>query len=149
MSSVFPENDANGPNIADGPEEKAAHTSLGDLIGEVSKDFSTLFRQELELAKAELQQSATRAGKGAGLFAGAAMAGYFVLLFLSIALWWALGYLVGNGWSAVIIAVIWAIIALIMFLVGKSEMQRIKGMPKTVETVKKIPDTLKRNGENS
>lgn len=149
MSSVFPENDANGPNIADGAEEKAAHTSLGDLIGEVSKDFSTLFRQELELAKAELQQSATRAGKGAGLFAGAAMAGYFVLLFLSVALWWALGYLVGNGWSAVIVAVIWAIIALIMFLVGKSEMQRIKGMPKTVETVKKIPDTLKRNGENS
>lgn len=149
MSSVYPGNDTNGPNIPENPEEKAANTSLGDLIGEVSKDFSTLFRQELELAKAELQQSATRAGKGAGLFAGAAMAGYFVLLFLSIALWWALGYLVGNGWSAVIVAVIWAIIALIMFLVGRSEMQRIKGMPKTVESVKKIPETLKRNGDYS
>jgi hypothetical protein len=146
MSSVYPDSGANMPDPA---EEKAANTSLGDLIGEVSKDFSTLLRQEMELAKAELQQSATRAGKGVGLFAGAGIAGHFVLLFLSIALWWGLGYLMGNAWSAVIVAVIWAIIALIMFLVGKSEMQRIKGMPKTVESVKKIPDTLKRNGENS
>lgn len=153
MSSVYPDHAPGaGPGAGagpTGPEEKAAHTSLGDLIGEVSKDFSTLLRQEMDLAKAELQQSATRAGKGAGLFAGAALGGYFVLLFLSIALWWALGYLMGNGWSAVIVAVIWAIIAFIMFKVGMSEMQRIKGMPKTIDSVKKIPQTLKPNGENS
>ena len=55
--------------------------SLGDLISEVTADLSTLMRQELELAKAELQQSASRAGKGAGMLGGAAVAGYFVLLF--------------------------------------------------------------------
>ena len=49
-------------------EERAATTSLGDLMGEVSRDISTLMRQELDLAKAELRQSATRAGKGAGMF---------------------------------------------------------------------------------
>ena len=65
--------------------------SLGDLISEVTQDLSTLMRQELELAKAELQQSASRAGKGAGMLGGAAVAGYFVLLFVSIALWWAIG----------------------------------------------------------
>ena len=125
------------------PEEKAATSSIGDLIGEVSRDFSTLLRQEMELAKAELRQSATRAGKGAGLYGGAGIAGYMAVLFLSIALWWGLGYLVGNAWSAVIVAVIWGIIALLMFLVGKREMDAVKGMPQTVETVKKIPDTLK------
>ena len=57
-------------------------------------------RQELELAKAELQQSASRAGKGAGMLGGAAVAGYFVLLFVSIALWWAIGAATGLGWSA-------------------------------------------------
>jgi Putative Actinobacterial Holin-X, holin superfamily III len=65
--------------------------SLGELISEVTTDLSTLMRQELELARAELQQSASRAGKGAGMLGGAAVAGYFVLLFVSIALWWAIG----------------------------------------------------------
>ena len=71
-------------------------------------------RQELELAKAELQQSASRAGKGAGMLGGAAVAGYFVLLFLSVALWWAIGSATGLGWSALIVAVIWAIIAAVL-----------------------------------
>jgi hypothetical protein len=55
-------------------------------------------RQELELAKAELQLTATRAGKGAGMLGGAAIAGYFVLLFVSVALWWAIGAATGLGW---------------------------------------------------
>lgn len=65
--------------------------SLGELISEVTEDLSTLMRQEVELAKAEPQQSARRAGKAAGLFSGSAVAGHFALLFLSVALWWALG----------------------------------------------------------
>ncbi|TLM80309.1 phage holin family protein, partial [Pseudarthrobacter sp. NamE2] len=64
--------------------QKADNTSLGDLLGEVTRDLSTLMRQELELAKAEAKQSATRAGKGGGMLAGAGVAGHFVLLFLSL-----------------------------------------------------------------
>jgi len=85
-------------------ESQAATTSLGDLRAELSRDISTLIRQEVELAKAELRESAKRAGKGAGLFSGAGVAGFLALLFLSIALWWGLGYLMGNAWSAVIFA---------------------------------------------
>ncbi|RNE58560.1 phage holin family protein [Cryobacterium tepidiphilum] len=129
-------------------ERQAEESSLGELIGEVSRDFSTLMRQEVALAKAELTQSAKRAGKGAGLFGGAGIAGHMTLLFLSIALWWGLGYLMGNAWSAVIVAVIWAIIAAILAMTGKKEMDEIKGMPKTEETLKKIPDAVKRNEEN-
>src|ERR1700712_4816673 len=129
-------------------EQKAANTSLGDLLGEVTRDVSTLMRQEIELAKAELKQSATRAGKGAGLFAGAGYAGHLTVLFLSIALWWGLGYLVGNGWSALIVAGGWLIIATVLYLRGRSEMKTVKGVPQTVDTLKEIPDTLKRNEEN-
>lgn len=129
------------------PEEKAAHTSLGDLLGEVSSDISTLFRQEVELAKAELTESAKRAGKGAGMFGGAGVAGHFALLFLSIAIWWGLGDLIdSNGWSAVIVAVVYAIVALILFLRGKKQIESIKGAPKTADSLKKIPDTLKPGG---
>jgi len=127
-----------------GAEEKAANTSLGSLLGEVLKDMSTLFRQEVALAKAEITDSGKKAGKGAGLFGGAGVAGHFVLLFLSIALWWGLGDLIESlGWSAVIVAVLWAIIAAILALQGKKEFQKVKGAPQTAETIKEIPDTFK------
>jgi len=125
---------------------KAESNSLGDLLGDVTRDLSTLMRQELELAKAEAKQSATRAGKGGGMLAGAGVAGHFVLLFLSIALWYALGELMGLGWSAVVVALIWGIIAAVLASIGKRELNAIKGMPQTVETVQEIPPTLKPNG---
>ncbi|MEA3552183.1 phage holin family protein, partial [Pseudarthrobacter sp. C1] len=65
---------------------KAENASLGELLGDVTRDLSTLMRQEVELAKAELKQSATKAGKGSGMLAGAGVAGHFVLVFLSLAL---------------------------------------------------------------
>ncbi|RXZ72452.1 phage holin family protein [Agromyces albus] len=129
-------------------EQHAANTSLGDLIAEVSSDVSTLMRQEVELAKAEIRQTAIRAGKGAGMYGAAGVAGLLTALFLSIAVWWGLGYLIGNAWSAVVVAAIWAIVAVVLALVGKREFDSVDGMPKTVDSIKKIPDTLKRNEEN-
>ena len=129
-------------------EQKAANTSLGDLLSEVSRDISTLMRQEVELAKAELRQSATKAGKGAGLLSGAGVAALMALLFLSIAAWWGLGYLIGNAWSAVIIAVIYAVVGLILYFRGRTALKTVEGAPQTVETIKEIPETVKRNEEN-
>jgi hypothetical protein len=106
---------------------------------------STLMRQEVELAKVELKQSATRAGKGAGMLAGAGVAGHFVLLFLSLALWWALGTVMGLGWSGVVVAVIWAVVAAVLAAMGRKELNAIKGMPRTAETLQEIPPTLKPN----
>ncbi|GAA1446087.1 phage holin family protein [Leifsonia poae] len=129
-------------------EQKAANTSLGDLLGEVTRDVSTLMRQELELAKAEVKESATRAGKGAGLLGGAGYAAVMGVLFISIAVWWALGYLVGNAWSGLIVAVIWLVVALVLYLQGRKALKSVAGAPQTVDTIKEIPETLKRNEEN-
>ncbi|WP_168627404.1 MULTISPECIES: phage holin family protein [unclassified Cryobacterium] len=129
-------------------EEKASSASLGELISEVTRDFSTLMRQELELAKAELTETAKRGGRGAGMMGGAVYGALMAVFFLSLALWWALGYLMGRGWSAVVVAVLWAIIALILYMVGRKQLQSVRGMPRTVDSVKKIPDALKRNEEN-
>ena len=129
-------------------EVKAANTSLGDLLGEVTRDLSTLIRQEMALARAELKESAGKAAKGAGSLGGAAYAAGMAVLFLSIALWWALGALVGLGWAGVIVAVIWAAIALILYAVGRNQLKEVEGAPQTVETLKEIPETLKRNEEN-
>ncbi len=71
-------------------ERKAESTSLGDLLSEVTADLSTLMRQEVALAKAELRESATQAGRGAGMLGGAAYGAMMAIFFLSVALWWAI-----------------------------------------------------------
>lgn len=127
---------------------KAENASLGELVSDISRDFSTLIRQEVELAKAEAKQSATRAGKAGGMFGGAALAGWMTLLFLSIAVWEFLSSaLDSRGWAAVIVMVVWAIVAAVLAARGRSLTKEIQGLPRTTETVKKVPDALKGNEE--
>jgi hypothetical protein len=86
---------------------------------------------------------------GAGLLGGAGYAAVMAVFFLSVALWWALGDLIDSlGWSAVIVAVIWAVIAGVLYAVGRNRLKTVQGAPQTVETVKEIPEALKRNEEN-
>jgi hypothetical protein len=127
-------------------EEKAATTSLGDLLGNVTRDVSTLMRQEIALAKAEISDSAKKAGKGAGLLGGAGYAGLMAVFFLSVALMVGLGYLFDNqAWGAVVVAVIWAVIGLVMYLQGRKQLKTVQGAPRTADSVKKIPEAMKRN----
>lgn len=129
--------------------ERHDSPSLGERLGDVTRDLSLLMRQEVALAKAEVSQSASNAGKGIGMLVGAALAGYFVLLFLSVALWVAIGSQIGYGWSALIVAVIWAIIAAVLVSVGKKELNRVRGVPTTTETLGKIPNALKGQEEKN
>jgi hypothetical protein len=121
-------------------------TSVGALIGEVTKDLSVLMRQELELAKVELKTEAKKAGQGAGMFGAAGFAGYMVLMFLSIALWWALSHLVGHSWSALIVAILWGIVGAVAFVMGKKKFQQVNPKPeRTVDTLSQVPSALKPN----
>jgi len=133
------------PMTADGHPDVEG-TSVGQLMGEVAKDLSTLMRQELELAKVEVKAEATKAATGAGLFGAAGFAGYMVLMFLSIALWWALSHLVGHSWSALIVAILWGIVGAVAFLMGKKKFQQVNPKPeRTVETLSQVPGALKPN----
>ena len=131
------------------PEPQRDELSLGDRFSNVTRDISTLMRQEVALAKAEVSESAGKAGKGIGLLAGAAVAGFFVLMFLSISLWRALGNEIGFGWSALIVAVIWAIIAAILAVVGKKALDQVRGVPETADSLGKIPNALKGQEERN
>jgi len=124
--------------------------SVGDIIANISEDLSTLVRQELELAKAEVQDSASRAGKGAGLLAGAGVAAHLMLIFLSVTAWFALDNLLHSlTWSALIVTGVWAVITAVLALRGRTQLSTISGIPRTVETAKKVPDALKGNENRS
>jgi hypothetical protein len=126
------------------PGSDIRDASVGALMSEISRDLSTLMRQELELAKAELKAEARKAGKGAGMLGGAGFAGYFVVLFLSSALWWGLANVMDVGWAALIVAGIWAVIAAGLFLAGRGTLRTVNPRPeRTVETVREVPDALK------
>lgn len=141
--------DDGGVTPATGTESTSGHrdvgdVSLGSLIGDVTRDLSTLMRQELALAQAEVKQEVTKTAKGAGAMAGAGFAGYFVLLFLSIALWSALSNVMDAGWAGLLVALLWAIIAAVLFVVGRGQLRRVNPKPeRTVDTLSQVPDALK------
>lgn len=123
--------------------------SIGQILGDVSRDVSTLMRQEVALAKAEARQSAAQAGKGIGILVGAGVAGVLFLVFLSVWAWWELGAQIGRSWSAFIVAAVWAIVAAILLAIGRSEMKRIRGLPTTTDTLGKVPNALKGQEEEN
>ena len=119
--------------------------SVGEVLGDITSDLSTLLRQEVELAKAELRETADHAKAAGGMFAGAGVAGHLALIFLSLALWWALGDLFDSlGWSALVVGLLWAVAAGVLASVGRTRLKRATPVaPRTVDTAKDIPEALK------
>jgi hypothetical protein len=110
---------------------------IGELVKDLSAQTSTLVRQEIDLAKAELQQQGKVAGKGAGMLAGAGVAGLLALGALSAGLIALLGEAMPIWVAALIVMALWAIVALVLAKSGQKALQRATPpAPQTVETVK-------------
>ncbi|MER7743255.1 phage holin family protein [Streptomyces sp. NPDC096538] len=132
MATMSPLSRARTAEPAVVPEE-----STGQLLSQITSDLQMLFRQELELAKAELKEEGTKAGKAAGMFGGAGFAGYMVLLFLSLAAVFGLAQVMDEGWAALIVAALWAIAAAVLYRKGRAGMRTVSPKPEyTVQTLK-------------
>jgi hypothetical protein len=122
----------------------AGDMSIGQIIGEISDDLSKLFRQEVELAKAEVRQEATKAGKAAGMLGAAGFAGYMTVLLASFALVFGLGNVIDLGWAALIVAVVWAVAAGVLYVTGRKRLRTVDPVPRqTVDTIKEDAKWLK------
>jgi uncharacterized membrane protein YqjE len=118
-------------------QQPADDRSLGEVVSDLSTDLSTLMKQEVQLAKVELKQEVSKVGKGAGMLGGAGLAGWFVLLFLSLALTFLLDNWLPIEVAALITAGLWAVIAAPLALVGRKELQEANPqLPQTQETLK-------------
>jgi len=119
------------------PPTDTDQRSLGDIVGDIAADLSTLLKQEVDLAKTELKQEAAKAGKGAGLLGGAGVAGHLVLVFLSLTLMFLLDNWMPIELAALIVAAVWGIAAAVMGLMGKKALQQTNPqLPKTQQTLK-------------
>ena len=120
-------------------------SSLGEIVGKLAGDFSRLMRAEIALAKAEAKEEVKEAGKGAGMLAGAGYAGHLLVLFLSLALMFALGHWMPLGWAALIVGVLWGIVAAVLASRGRAALKRsTPPMTETVETLKEDAQWAKR-----
>jgi hypothetical protein len=117
---------------------RAEEAPIAELIKQLSEQSAALARQEVELAKAELQQKGKQVGLGAGMFGGAGVFGLYALGALTACAILALATAVDAWLAALIVTVVWAAIAGGLALTGKNRVQQ--GAPpvpeQAIESVK-------------
>jgi MFS family permease len=129
---------ADSTHPADGQTVDARERSIGELFKDLSSETSTLIRQEMALARAELTEKGREAGKGAGLFGGAGVVGLLAAGALTAAVILLLDEVMASWLAALIVAAVYAAVAAVLALRGKQE---IKGATppvpeQTVDSVK-------------
>lgn len=125
--------------------ERGDDRSLGELFSELSRQTSTLVRQEVALAKAEMSQKASRASKDAGMIAAGgaiAYAGFLALVAAAVLLlanaidWWL---------AALVVGVIVAAIGGLLIKVGLDQLKQTSPVPEqTIESLKEDKEWVKR-----
>jgi uncharacterized membrane protein YqjE len=115
----------------------ARERPLGELVKDLAGQTSTLVRQEIQLAQAELTAKGKLAGRGAGMLAAAAVAVLLALIALTAGLIAALDTGLPLWLSALIVMLLWGIVGAVLAARGRKELQQATPpVPQTVETVK-------------
>jgi membrane protein len=100
------------------------NASVGELVHQLSEQTSTLIRQELRLATAELQEKGKHAGVGAGIFGGAGLVALYGVAALVAAAVIGLGTLVEPWLAALIVGVVLLTVAGVAALLGKKQVEQ-------------------------
>jgi len=125
-------------------QDRREERSLGDLFAELASETSTLVRQEIKLATAEMSQKATRAGRNVGLIGAGGALAYAGFLALVAAAIIGLGQLIPAWLSALIVGLVVVGIGYVLIQMGMSALKRMDPMPRqTVETLKEDKEWAK------
>ena len=119
--------------------------SVGTLVQSAMADVSTLIRNEIELAKAEIGTSAKKAGISVGLFSAAGVLAAFAGVFFFIAVAEFLTWLGLARWvSYLIVFALLIALAVVVGLIGKRILNKIEKPERTIETLSDLPEVLHR-----
>jgi uncharacterized membrane protein YqjE len=134
---------ADGATAANQPPD-VEDESVGSLVGRMTTHLSELMRQEIALAKAELQAEAQKAAKGAGMLAGAGFAAWMVAIFASFTLVWLLDKAMDLWIATLIVTLLWGVAAAALFVTGRNQLKQVNPKPEqTVESLKEDKEWLK------
>ncbi|GAB2786131.1 hypothetical protein GCM10027040_10260 [Halomonas shantousis] len=136
---------------SDNPNGKNTESSsIGSLISNLTNDMTTLVRQEIDLAKAEMSQNMKQAmgGIAAIAVAGAVlMNGFLVLLFAAV---YALSNVLAPWLSALIVAVIVMVIGFVMLQSGRKKLEAQSLMPsRTMNSVRRDESVVEKHGKET
>jgi uncharacterized membrane protein YqjE len=144
---TMPDSTMSDPTVHPVPEPGQpidADQSLGELLGRLTTDFSQLVSTQVELAKVELKEDVAKAGRGAGMYGGAAVSGLLAVLLLSLAAAWGLSEVMPEGFAFLIVGLIWAAAAGVLYLSGRSRLSDFSPLSDTQQTVKEDVQWAKR-----
>jgi uncharacterized membrane protein YqjE len=110
---------ANGPASGADPREQ----SIGELVKDLATETSTLVRQEIDLAKAEMTERGKQAGKGAGILGAAALVGLLAAGALTACLIAALDLAMATWLAALVVTVVFGAIAAALAMTGRKKIQ--------------------------
>jgi F0F1-type ATP synthase assembly protein I len=125
-----------GPDVDLSTQPKRPERSLGDLFSEMTSELSTLFRQEIELAKTETREEAAKVGKASAMLGAAAIGALLALVFVSAALAWLLDHWMDVALAFLIVGLIWAIAAGVLVTAGRSRLKAVQPLPETARSIK-------------
>jgi len=119
--------------------------SLGDLFSDLSRETTTLVRQEVQLAKAELTQSATEVARGIGMLVAGGAVAYAGLLFLLLAIVYGLTEAGWDAWlSALVVGLVVVALGALLVLRARASLKPANLAPRrTIETLKEDQEWAK------
>ncbi len=119
--------------------------SLGELFSDMTNQLSTLFRQEVQLATAEIRQEASKAGQAAGMLAAAGVFALGGLALLAFSLAYLLAELLDSfSLGFLIVGIVLAAVGGLLFVSGRKRLQTVNPKPEqTMETLKEDAQTIK------
>jgi uncharacterized membrane protein YqjE len=118
--------------------EQLREQPIGELLKQLASETTTLVRQELDLAKAEMREKGKKAGPGFGMIGAAGGVALLALGALTACLILALDGVMPNWLAALIVAVAYGAVAAVLYTGGKEKVDDA-GSPaprQTIETVK-------------
>jgi hypothetical protein len=120
-----------------GAVSATADVSLSESLKEGGHDLSPQVRPEVQLGKAELKEEASTAAKSAVMLGGAGFAAFMVVVLGSFAAAFGLGSRIGLGWGTLVVAGVWALLAIGLLMGGRSRLRRLSPKPeRTMESLK-------------
>jgi uncharacterized membrane protein YqjE len=132
-----------------GPPPPPEDRTLADLVVEVSENASTLVREEIELAKAEVSEKVSKLARGAGVGIAAGAFAFLALIMILHGIAWVLGeeLFSGNIWAGYFVTA--AIFLLLAALAGWIASKALKaGAPpvpeQAIEEAKLTKEMLER-----
>jgi uncharacterized membrane protein YqjE len=123
--------DLSRPTATDPTKPIDPDHSLGELLSRVTSDFGELVSTQVELAKVEIKEEVSRAGKGAGLLTGGGLAAYLAAILLSFAAAWGLAEVMPEVFAFLIVGVVWAAVAAVLMLSGRKQLDSVRVTPQT------------------